>query len=141
MIQSELVVPSTASPESNAEVLHLLGVEEDVAPQYMVFRTQYEDKTFWCCWSGGVIEGEHVSLTPVGVAALEALSRIEAPTREGIDVFFLAGDDVEQVQAEVDQALQKLPSNTRVCFVGDVAGTLKPLLPVVFGVNEMPDLH
>lgn len=140
MIHSELIVPCTASPESNAEVLKLLGVEDDIAPQYMVFKTEYGDKTFWCCWSGGEIKDGQVSLTPVGVAALEALSRIEADTREGIDVFFLAGKTEPEVQAEVNAALAKLPNMTRVCFVGDVAGHLQSLLPGAFGVEDLPPM-
>ncbi|MCM2678421.1 hypothetical protein [Echinimonas agarilytica] len=137
MISSELIA-NTATEECTSAVLEMIGVDSpkkgDVS--YMVFDTKVDDKQFFCCWSGGEVKDKEVELTAVGVGALEALSRVEAETREGIDVFVLNSSDRDDLINEVKQAFSKIEDRSRVCFVGDVAGTLRNWLPEAFNVKN-----
>lgn len=135
MISSELI-PGVASEQCTAAVLHEIGINQAAGPVgYMVFRTCFDDKEFLCAWAGGSVGADgSLSLTAIGIGALEALSRIEAASREGIEVFPLDADSLEQLQRRVAAALAALPDRSRVVFVGDVAGKLREWLPQAFNV-------
>lgn len=135
MISSELIA-NTASKECTSAVLETLGMNEpqegDVS--YMVFDTKYEGKQFYCCWAGGEVVDKEIRLTAVGVGALEALSRVDAETREGIELFMLEATTQEGLQQELKQAFAKVADRSRICFVGDVSGQLRQWLPAAFNV-------
>lgn len=136
MISSELIA-NTATKECTSAVLATLGVdspEGDVS--YMVFETEYNDKKFYCCWAGGQVVDKEIQMTAVGVGALEALSRVDAKTREGIELFMLSAQTREELVEEVKQALNKVADQSRICFVGDVSGSLREWLPEVFNVKN-----
>ena len=98
MIVSELI-PGVASDQCTAAVLQEIGLNQPAgAVGYMVFRTQCGGKEFLCCWAGGTINEGRLSLTPIGIGALEALSRVEADSREGIDAFAVDADSVTLAQ-------------------------------------------
>jgi hypothetical protein len=135
MISSELI-PSVASDQCTAAVLNEIGINQATGPVgYMVFRTVCGDKEFLCAWAGGSVGDDgNLSLTAIGIGALEALSRLEADSREGIEVFTIDADSLEQLQLRVVSALSSLPNRSRVVFVGDVAGKLREWLPQAFNV-------
>jgi len=136
MIHSELI-PSLATEESTQAILSEIGLNQPQgAVGYMVFRVQFDDKEFLCCWAGGSLADGRLSLTPIGIGALEALSRVEAVSREGIDVYGLNADSAEALAAQVEATLTRLPDRSRICFVGDVAGKLRTWLPTVFNVRN-----
>ena len=137
MISSELIA-NTASEECTSAVLNMLRLKapEKGDVSYMVFDTQFEEKQLYCCWAGGQIVEQEIELTPIGVAAIEALSRVEADTREGIELFVLTAGSAEALLAEIRAALAKVEDRSRVCFVGDVSGRLRGWLPEVFNVKN-----
>lgn len=135
MLVSEMI-PNTATEKANRAVLDIMGLDEpEGGVSYMVFKTSYGENDYLCCWAGGEIGEQGLSLSAVGVGALEALSRVEAETREGIDVFGLDADSEEELVAKVDAIFKGLPANTRVCFIGDVGGKLRNWLPTAFNVQ------
>ncbi|MBW8192550.1 hypothetical protein K0504_16035 [Neiella marina] len=137
MISSELI-DNTASAECTDAVLDMLGMDkpEQGNVSYMVFDTQFEQKQLYCCWSGGHVIDNKVELTPVGVGALDALSRVDAKTQDGIDMFVLNANDRDELIHEIKTALAKVKDRSRVCFVGDVSGTLRGWLPEAFNVTN-----
>lgn len=140
MIVSELI-PGVASDQCTAAVLQEIGLNQPAgAVGYMVFRTQCGGKEFLCCWAGGTINEGRLSLTPIGIGALEALSRVEADSREGIDAFAIDADSAAELQAKVAAVFAELPDRSRVCFVGDVAGKLREILPQAFNVQNWQTL-
>ncbi|GGA62816.1 hypothetical protein GCM10011369_00090 [Neiella marina] len=137
MISSELI-DNTASTECTEAVLDILGMDNPESGQvsYMVFETKFDNKQLYCCWSGGNVVDNKVELTPVGVGALDALSRIDADTREGIEMFVLSSNSREALIDEIKLALAKVADRSRVCFVGDVSGKLREWLPDAFNVTN-----
>lgn len=85
MISSELLA-GVASDNVTSAVLEQLEIDTPAGNiGYMVFRTQLNDKEYLTCWAGGAVSDESgLSLTPIGVGALEALSNLEADTQRGL---------------------------------------------------------
>lgn len=137
MISSELIA-NTATEECTSAVLATIGVDSPAEGEvsYMVFETQFNDKKLYCCWAGGLVVDKEIQLTAVGVGAIEALSRVDAKTREGIELFMLASTTREELTEEIHQALNKVEDKSRVCFVGDVSGSLRAWLPEIFNVQN-----
>lgn len=137
MITSELIA-NTATKECTSAVLETIGAEppKEGEVSYMVFETQFEDKQFYCCWAGGLVVDKEIQLTAIGVGAIEALSRVDASTREGIELFMLTSQTKEELIAEVLQAFKKVENKSRICFVGDISGQLRTWLPEVFNVTN-----
>lgn len=137
MISSELIA-NAATEECTSAVLATLGVNNPAegGVSYMVFDTKFNDKQFYCCWAGGHVVDKEIQMTAVGVGALEALSRVDAETREGIELFMLRAETREELIAEIKEALSKVENQSRICFVGDVSGRLREWLPEVFNVKN-----
>lgn len=140
MLVSEMI-PNTATETCNKAVLDIMGIKEpEGGVSYMVFRTQYEDKAFICCWAGGEVGEKGLNLSAVGIGALEALSRVDANTRDGIDVYGIDAESEEELKAKVEEIFSMLENNSRVCFIGDVGGKLRPWLPKAFNVLQWSEV-
>lgn len=140
MLVSEMI-PNTATESCNKAVLDVMGIDEpEGGVSYMVFRTQFADKTFICCWAGGEVGDKGLNLSAVGIGALEALSRVEAETRPGIDVYGIDAESEADLTSQIEAIFSALPDLGRVCFIGDVGGKLREWLPKVFNVQQWRDV-
>jgi len=140
MLVSEMI-PNTATDSCNKAVLDIMGIDEpEGGVSYMVFKTKFAEKNFLCCWAGGEVGDKGLNLSAVGVGALEALSRVEAETRDGIDVYGIDADSQEELAAKVEEIFSSLADNGRVCFIGDVGGKLRNWLPGAFNVQKWTEV-
>ena len=140
MLVSEMI-PNTATETCNKAVLDIMGMDEpEGGVSYMVFRTQFNDKTFICCWAGGEVGEKGLNLSAVGIGALEALSRVDANTRDGIDVFGIDAESEDDLRTQIEEIFTSLEDNGRICFIGDVGGKLRSWLPTAFNVSQWNDV-
>ena len=125
-----LLTNVTANPETNAAVLEMLEMDTNQDVQYHVYEVAFGDKKIYCCLSGGVIENNEIQFTPVGLGAFEAMTNIE----DGADVEYFADfvDTNSSVTEQLNDIFTKVPSNARVCLVGDITGELKEQLATHF---------
>lgn len=89
----------------------------------MVMETQVDGIIYYCCWSGGVIEGEEVKLTAIGMAALETLMALPVGY-EGPIHFQQLKIGKTPLKKKVIRMLKAKPKGSKVCFVGDMVGEL-----------------
>lgn len=129
IVKSELIPHTQGCEEIREQVLTSIDSEHLGDIQYMVMKTETTDRSFYCCWSGGVVSGDKVALTPVGVAALEALFNINED--ENVHVCPLNAENDSLAEA-VNDELAALPDGSKICFVGDVAGDISSELQKVF---------
>ncbi|MBE0364927.1 hypothetical protein PULV_a3219 [Pseudoalteromonas ulvae UL12] len=130
-INSELMTGVTASPETNQEILTMLGMQEHQGDiQYHVYHTIADNKEVYCCLSGGVVENNEIMFTPVGLGAFEALTRIK-PEQEQ---YFAEELKIENgsIKAQIEEILAKVPDQSKVCFIGDMTGDLKESIAELF---------
>lgn len=101
--------------------------------RYMVFKTFIDDKPIFCCMSGGKMINGQPHLTSVGEATLAALCNITSSSKEVI-IFQEVNIGKTPLKIKVKKALKKVPRNSVICFVGDMAkeldGVLLPILNV-----------
>jgi hypothetical protein len=129
-INSELLTNVTASEETNKELLEMLKLDHDGDIQFHVYHTQVDDKQLYCCLSGGVVENNEIVFTPIGLGAFEALTNIEVEQ----DTYYAEELKVENgpIKSQVEAVLSKVPADSKVCFVGDMTGTLKLSISEIF---------
>jgi len=72
-IESKLISDVVKNEVRNQKFRNDLGLNYGQSISYMVMETKIDGATYYCCWSGGVLEGENVKLTEIGRAALETL--------------------------------------------------------------------
>ena len=130
-INSELMTDISASQETNQEILAMLGMQEHTgAVQYHVYHTMVDDKEVYCCLSGGIVENNEITFTPIGLGAFEALTRINP---EQADYF---AEELKisngSIKAQVEEVLMKVPAKAKVCFIGDMTGELKESIAELF---------
>ncbi len=101
--------------------------------RYMVFKTFIDDKPIFCCMSGGKMINGQPHLTSVGEATLAVLCNITSSSKEVI-IFQEVNIGKTPLKIKVKKALKKVPRNSVICFVGDMAkeldGVLLPILNV-----------
>ena len=101
--------------------------------RYMVFKTFIDDKPIFCCMSGGKMINGQPHLTSVGEATLAALCNITSSSKEVI-ICQEVNIGKTPLKIKVKKALKKVPRNSVICFVGDMAkeldGVLLPILNV-----------
>ena len=136
MFQSQIIQGAYASEQRNQAVLESMGILHKGPIQYMVFKTQFENKEYYCCCSGGELIGSNVYFTPIGEGAAEALALldVEGNDKDNIHVYSLQCQDDKSLQEQVKELLSPLPDRSRVCFVGDILGVLKGKIEQAFNV-------
>ncbi|WP_199608850.1 hypothetical protein [Flocculibacter collagenilyticus] len=129
---SELITNVSASDETNNDILQMLGIDHDGEVQYHVYKTQLDDKSVFCCLSGGVIEDNEIVFTPVGLGAFEALTNVNSNNQD----YFAEELHVDNgpIKEQVEEILQRVPENAKVCFLGDITGELKEDIGKIFNL-------
>lgn len=131
------------TPEDNKKLTEELGIDNKKILKPLLLRVKFEHKTYYCCMSGGCIDKENqdVLLTPVGRATLDALAVF---SNQKNPEFLLVLQEIRlgkvSLEEKVKRSLRAYPSNTSICFIGDMAGELDGILLDVF--NLLPsNLH
>jgi len=136
--ESKLINGFSASEVTNLRLKKEMGITSNAMAQYMVYKTKLDGKTYYCCWSGGRLVDGDASLTQVGQAALETL--ISLPV--GNETLVLQELRVGQTELrdKVKATFRKLPSGSKVCFFGDMAGELDGKMHQAFNVTGTIDI-
>lgn len=114
-----LLTNVSANQDTNQAILEILELETDQEVQYHVYEVAYHTKRIYCCLSGGVIEDNEIQFTPVGLGAFEALSNIDDD--ESSEYFAEQIElDAEGIAAQIEAVFERVPNNSRVCFVGNL---------------------
>ena len=131
MYQSQMITDAVVSDETNVAVCTSLGLSPQSPVQYMVFKTQLDDRSVTCCLAGGKVEGEEAHLTPVGTGAYEALQSISG---NEIQVILLEDDD-EAMKVQVSEIIANSTDGDRLCFISDKLVERQELLQSVFNLQ------
>lgn len=135
VFESKLILGAKPAPEMLADMQRKLGVDANVLPQFMVYQVTLDNRTHYCCWSGGKIVGDDVQLTDIGLAALESLSylpRALGETRALVFQQMVLGPT--PLQEKVIATLRNAPKGARTCFFGDLAKELDGHMGPAFNV-------
>lgn len=103
----------------------------------ILLRTEINHKHYFCCMSGGeIINNNEAHLTYIGRKTFEALERLNVynlPFNQPIyfQQIFLGKTPLRK---KIIAMLSKLPSGSKVCFVGDMSGSLDGVLFKAFNV-------
>ncbi|PAJ76028.1 hypothetical protein CJF42_01975 [Pseudoalteromonas sp. NBT06-2] len=129
-INSELLTNVTASEETNKQILDILQLDHQGDIQFHVYHTLVDDKEIYCCLSGGIVENNEIVFTPVGLGAFEALTNVKVEQ----DNYYAEELKVENgsIQAQIEAVFNKVPAESKICFVGDMTGTLKSSISEIF---------
>ncbi|SFB77961.1 hypothetical protein [Pseudoalteromonas denitrificans] len=129
-ISNELLTDVSASQETNKQIIDMLGLKHDGDIQFHVYQTQVDDKEIYCCLSGGLVENNEIVFTPVGLGAFEALTNVKVTE----DNYYAEELKVENgsIQQQIEAVFNKVPAESKVCFIGDMTGTLKSSISKVF---------
>lgn len=132
-IKSKLITGVIGNEVRNQKFRNELGLSYGQQIAYMVMETKVDGSVYYCCWSGGAVEGEDVRLTEVGRAALEVLMALPAGDTESLHMQQLKLGKTP-LKKKVIQMLKEKPKGAKVCFVGDMAGELDGHMHEAFNV-------
>ncbi len=120
----------TANQDTNQAILEMLDINENHELQYHVYEVAFGDKQIFCCLSGGVIENNEIQFTPVGLAAFEALTNVKKENECEYFADFI--DTAANISEQIETVFNRVPSGSKVCFIGDITGELKSELSKYF---------
>jgi hypothetical protein len=83
-LETKLIEGAKPKPESLQKIKDEMQLPEGKAINLMVFVVNYDNKRYYCCWSGGEIRNGKPYLTPIGQAAMEALLELPFGRNETI---------------------------------------------------------
>lgn len=125
--------PSKATAEHFRKV-H--GLAEDQELIFIVFRVKFNEKTFYCSWSGGELFQDNVAFTMVGRAAFECLANLPVGNKDMIFQELKIGPT--PLLEKVTALFEKVPDQSRICFIGDMAHALDGHIGTIFDLNNPP---
>lgn len=133
-IKSKMITGISASEITNRRIvrdagLTMLKVGTKIA--YTVMKSKLDNKTYYCCLSGGSIVNGEPNFTQIGLAAFETLMAL--PVGNECDVVIQEVKICETpLSQKIKSTLRKLPNNSKICFIGDMAGELDGVLINIF---------
>ena len=101
----------------------------------MVFEVEYDRKKYYCCWAGGVIEGNASFFPLVGQAAFEALANLLLGRNDSCLIQELKLGPTP-LRTKIKAILKRVPENSKNCFVGDMQGELDGHMPEAFNLQK-----
>lgn len=133
-LKSKMITGVSASEITNRRITRDMGISPGTQIAYMLLKVKLENKNYYCCLSGGHIENNETYFTEVGKAAFETLLHLPAGNDSDVVVQEIKIGQTP-LEEKVKTILRKLPSGSRVCFLGDMAGELDGVLFNVFNVS------
>ena len=120
----------TANQDTNNDILEMLDINETHDLQYHVYEIAFGSKKLFCCLSGGHIVDGKIEFTPIGMAAFEALTNVEADGE--VEYFADEINTEESIETQLEAVFDRVPDGSKVCFIGDITGELKDSLSKYF---------
>ncbi len=138
-IKSKLISGVIGNEVRNQKFRNEIGLSYGQQLAYMVFETKVDGATYYCCWSGGDLEGGEPRLTETGRAALEVL--VALPVGDDEALYFQQIKIGETpLRKKVIRMLKEKPAGSKICFIGDMAGELDGKLPDAFNLQGAKEL-
>lgn len=122
-LKSRLIVGTKPSAESLQRVKDMMKVPDNVSISLMVFEVTYNNKTYYCCWSGGEIRNGTPYLSALGQATMEALVALPMGSNDSLIIQELKLGQTP-LKTKVKNTFARATPNSKICFVGDMAGEL-----------------
>ncbi|MDK2594371.1 hypothetical protein [Pseudoalteromonas obscura] len=134
-IETKLIEGAISNPDTEAELRKTMGIDIDVAINPMVFEVNYNNKKYYCCWSGGSIVNNEPAFTLLGQAALEGLINLPLGNNDSIKLQELKIGQTP-LRSKIKKVLKKNRANTKICFFGDMSGELDGHMTSAFNLVE-----
>jgi hypothetical protein len=126
-----LLTNVTANNDTNKAILNMLELPEEKEVQYHVYEVAYNEKQLFCCLSGGLIDNNEIQFTPVGLGAFEAMTNIQTESEPEYFAEFISLENGD-LWAQIEEVFERVPDQSRICFVGDLNDDLKLQLAKYF---------
>ncbi|WP_192458023.1 hypothetical protein [Musicola keenii] len=134
IIKSKMLTDAKPSDETTRLLLEQLDLPPDTPIALMVLAVEFDRKKYYCCLSGGEIRNGQPHFTLVGQAAFEALANHPSPN-DTLTIQEIKLDEIP-LKNKVKAVLKRAPSNSKICFIGDMQGELDGVLSDVFNINH-----
>lgn len=134
-IETKLIEGATANQETEIELRKTMGIEPEVAINPMVFEVNYNNKKYYCCWSGGSLVNDKPAFTLLGQAALEGLINLPLGNNDVIKLQELKMGPTP-LRSKIKKVLKKHRANTKICFFGDMSGELDGHMTPAFNLVD-----
>ncbi|EJE8549586.1 hypothetical protein M5238_004359 [Vibrio vulnificus] len=118
-LESKFIKGSSPSASTLQQVRATMNLPKDSDIQFSVFEVNYQNKKYFCCWSGGALTNGEPQLTLTGLAALESLMN-HKPELNGKIHFQELRLGQTPIKSKVKKVLKKLPAQSKICFIGDM---------------------
>lgn len=105
--------------ETLLKVRESMNLPNDSDIQFSVFEVNFQNKKYYCCWSGGALQNGEPALTLTGQAALESLLNYK-PELNGKIIMQELRLGQTPIRSKVKKVLKKLPAHSKICFFGDM---------------------
>lgn len=135
ILKSKLIQGTKPEAETMKKIQEQMGVPPGVSINLMVFEVEYNRKKYYCCWSGGELKNGKAYLTLIGQAAMEALTNLPMGNHETL-IFQELALGPTPLKNKVKAVLKRAPSNSKICFFGDMAGELDGHMHQAFNVGQ-----
>lgn len=134
-LKTRIIDGTKPNPGTLEEVKATAGVPDGVAINLMVFEVKFDQKVWYCCWSGGKLVDGQPMFTPIGKAALEALCNLPLGDHNRL-TFQELKLGATPLRSKIKKTLKNTPAGSKICFFGDMSGELDGHLPKAFNLIE-----
>ncbi len=134
-IKTKLIEGTKPEIETMSEIQKTMQLPSSAKINLMVFEIIYDQKKFYCCWSGGILQNGEPKLTLIGKAALEALMNLPIGNNESITFqeLRLGG---KPLRNKIKAILSKARAESKICFFGDMQGELDGHMASAFNLID-----
>jgi len=132
-IKAKLIIDARPSESTLQQICAESGTSPEQQSGFMVFEIEHKDKIMYCSWAGGRMTSEQTpEFTLIGQAATEALVNLPWGSNKLIIQHMELGPTplVDKLTALLD----KLDAGAKVCFLGDLRGSLDGQIQFVFDI-------
>ena len=136
-LKTKLILGTKPQPETLRKIQQDTGVDPRVSLNFMVFQIDFDRKRCYACWSGGELRRGEVHLTPTGQAAMEALANLPLGNSNTF-IFQELKLGSTPLRDKIKATLRRAPAHSKICFFGDMQGTLDGRLHQAFNLVKGP---
>lgn len=136
LIEAAPILDCKPNKETAEHFRKVHGLAEDQELIFIVFRAKFNEKTFYCSWSGGELLQDDVAFTMIGKAAFECLVNLPVGNKDMIFQELKIGPT--PLLVKVTALFEKLPDQSRICFIGDMAQALDGKIGTIFNLKNPP---
>lgn len=134
-LETKIIEGARSNLDTENKLKELMGIDVDVQFNPMVFEVNYNNKKYYCCWSGGELVNKEPAFTLMGLGALEGLMNLSLGNSDTLVMQELKLGQTP-LSSKIKKTLTKQRANTKICFFGDLAGQLDGHMTSAFNLVE-----